>query len=167
MKLLAKVGLVAIVGGGVTALYAAPGAFSNSNESASLQQARARSRLVLDHIHEDAQHVQHLQSIARRQKDVIKLNCVNDKLVQIKPQMNVADNALASFDLDHRVMLTTMNQAGESIRRLREEADQCIGEPILGNESSNSYTNPGGYDPTSVNPWGNPIEPPAYASPYN
>ena len=160
MKLLVKLGLVALAGGGVTALYAAPGFGAKD-------QAHTRAATIHDRIFADMQHVQHLQQMARRQKDVIKLNCVNDKLVQLKPQMNIADNAQISIDIDATTSLSMMVQAGEAIRRLREEADQCIGEPILGNDSSNSFTNPGGFDPTTLNPWGNGIEPPAYASPFN
>jgi hypothetical protein len=164
MKLLAKVGLIALVGGGVTALYAAPGSFGGTP---AMEQARARVQILHERVFADAQHVQHLQQVARREKDVIKLNCVNDKLVQIKPLMNVIDSSQASLDLDPSTSLTMITQAGESIRRLREEADQCIGEPVLGNESSNTYSHPGVFDPTGLNPWGNGIEPPAYASPYN
>ena len=38
-------------------------------------------------------YVKHLQEQARKDRDVIKLNCVNDKLVQMKPQMNMNDTA--------------------------------------------------------------------------
>ena len=164
MKLLAKLGLIAVVGGGVTALYAAPGGFG---DSPAVGQARSRAQVLHERVFTDMQHVQHLQQVARREKDVIKLNCVNDKLVQIKPLMNVVDSSQASLDLDPSTSLTMITQSSESIRRLREEADQCIGEPLLGNESSNSYSHPGVFDPTGMNPWGSGIEPPAYASPFN
>src|SRR5262249_5973674 len=32
-----------------------------------------------------------LQELARKQNDIIKLNCVNDKLVQIKAAINIAE----------------------------------------------------------------------------
>ena len=38
----------------------------------------------------DQSHVLRLKDLARKQKDVIKLNCVNDRLVQLKAQMNLA-----------------------------------------------------------------------------
>src|ERR1700712_4791805 len=40
---------------------------------------------------DDSDQVRNLQIIAKRQKDVIKLNCVNDRLVQVKAQRNIAD----------------------------------------------------------------------------
>jgi hypothetical protein len=60
--------------------------------------------------------------------------------------------------------------AADGLRKLREESDQCIGEPITfsGGESSNSFTGPHAPDnPTGGLGGDHPIEPPAYASPYN
>jgi hypothetical protein len=62
----------------------------------------------------------------------------------------------------------SISQAAENVRQLREEADQCSGEPVMqGGESSNSFTGPQAPDdPTKGFP-GEPLEPPGYASPYN
>src|SRR5262245_61635725 len=49
-------------------------------------------------IDSDNKHVLHLQALARKEKDVIKLTCINDKLVQIKAQMNLFDNANLALD---------------------------------------------------------------------
>ena len=113
-----------------------------------------------------------MQAVARREKDIIKLNCVNDKLVQVKPQMNIADAAAAelgsSRDGDRMMAYESVSQASENIRRLREEADQCIGEPVTtGGESSNSFTGPGATDDPTKGFGHNPVEPPGYASPFN
>ena len=120
----------------------------------------------------DYQHVLHLQAIARKEKDVIKLNCVNDKLVQVKPQMNIADAAEAelesSRDSDRASIFEGISQAAENVRRLREEADQCIGEPVsAGGETSNSFTGPTMPDDPTKGFGGGQIEPPGYASPFN
>ncbi|MBI4508401.1 MAG: hypothetical protein HY698_02115 [Deltaproteobacteria bacterium] len=77
-----------------------------------------------------------LQEVARRQKDVIKLNCVNDKHLQIKQLMNIADGAstnlqeaIARNDDDarehefHRIQITS-----EQVTVLATEAENCIGE---------------------------------------
>src|SRR5688572_29404494 len=47
----------------------------------------------LNRMQEVFRRVVQLQEVARKQKDVIKLNCVNDKLLQIKQLMNIADAA--------------------------------------------------------------------------
>jgi hypothetical protein len=79
-----------------------------------------------------------LQEIARRQKDVIRLNCVNDKLLQLKQLQNIADQArnnmqeaIARGDEDSRYhefgRITIAYQQGQV---LSNEADNCIGEDL-------------------------------------
>jgi hypothetical protein len=163
MKLLAKIGVVVALGGaGMTLLYAQPtsgDAAGNANvEQASLILAKAK---------EDAQHVKQLQQLARQEKDVIKLNCINDKLVQLRPQLNMADSMMAEIR-GGSANLDGMRGVGDSIRKLREAAAGCIGEPMLGTDSVNSFTHPPMYDPTGDDgTYGDPLEPPAYASPVN
>jgi hypothetical protein len=118
-----------------------------------------------------------LQLIARREKDVIKLNCINDKLLQAKALQNLLE--LADEDLQSSLgardndavhhHYTRVTISAENIKTLRQEAGGCAGE-------TSSYT--GGTivevtgpdipdDPTS-DPFGaDGIEPPAYASPFN
>lgn len=134
---------------------------------------RARVQIFHDQIRADARHIQHLQQVARQEKDVIKLNCVNDKLVQAKPQMNIADTKEVELesagDAERMAVFEVIAQAADSLRRLREESDQCIGEPITfsGGESSNSFTAPTATDNPTAGFGNHPIEPPAYASPFN
>lgn len=127
---------------------------------------------------EDLQHVLHLQALARKDKDVIKLNCINDKLVQMKAQMNIFDNAsqsltgsLGSAGEERHSLYVEVTLAGENIKRIRSEADVCAGEDILRQESSSSFTSPDIIDdPTTWDPEWDPsvpeVEPPIYASPY-
>src|SRR4029079_15676775 len=42
-------------------------------------------------------HIQTLQETARRQKDIINLNCVTDKLVQAKVNINIAEQAMTTL----------------------------------------------------------------------
>lgn len=192
MNFLAKLGLWGgLVATTATALYAAPvgGWLSPSGASGSagttaepdpvrasaagvpLPELLARARALHDQTRAEARHIQHMQQVARSEKDVIKLNCVNDKLVQVKAQMNIADAGeakLASAQAGERIeIFETIAQAAQSVRQLRGEADQCVGEPVItGGKSSNSFTGPeAADDPTKG--FGRGIEPPAYASPYN
>ena len=75
---------------------------------------------------------------ARKDKDIIKLNCVNDKLIQIKGNMRLAEQAkdalraaAARKDLGARnhefAKLTIMYQ---KVTVLGQEAEACIGEEI-------------------------------------
>ena len=78
MRLLIKLGLGAgLLGlGGVGILAAAP-----DSTPTTISDATAQTAAILTQMREDANHVLRLQGIARKDKDVIKLNCVNDKLV--------------------------------------------------------------------------------------
>jgi hypothetical protein len=193
MNVLAKIGLWGLlIGSFGTALHADPpgGWLSPSGVSGStgtpepsppqagasanlsLVDLQARVNTLREQTRNDARHIQHMQAVARREKDIIKLNCVNDKLVQLKPQMNMVDSAAAeigsSREEGRTLAFESVTQAAENIRRLREEADQCIGEPITtGGESSNSFTGPGATDDPAKGFGHPPIEPPGYASPFN
>jgi hypothetical protein len=202
MNLLAKIGLLGVLAGTGSALYADPvggwlspsgvaGAGVSAQAGASgaagttgvtgtvgatvtlsLADIQLRVRQLHDQTRADARHIQHLQQIARREKDVIKLNCVNDKLVQVKPQMNIADIAETELesanDMTRVGVFENITQAAENVRRLREEADQCIGERIQsGGDSSNTFTGPDAPDDPTKGFTGTEIEPPGYASPYN
>jgi hypothetical protein len=166
VKSLSKLGIVALLGAGAAGLYAAPTGLGG-DASPDLQASISRAQSVHAQALEDARHVQHLQQVARKEKDVIKLNCVNDKLVQIRPQLNMADRATGELNGGQKDALTQVIESGTAIHKLREAADQCIGEPVLGDESTNSFTHPPINDPTGTNPWTTVFEPPAYASAVN
>lgn len=79
-----------------------------------------------------------LQETARKQKDIIKLNCVADKLVQVKVNVTIADQALTSLQENvakadeggrtHEfTRLTIINQ---KVIVLGAEAENCIGEDL-------------------------------------
>lgn len=165
----------AVSGGANTTTTNSAGAAVSGGVGVTVTLSAADIQLRVHQLHDqtraDARHIQHLQQVARKEKDIIKLNCVNDKLVQVKPQMNIADHGEseleAATDASRMAIFDSIAQAAENVRRLREEADQCIGEPMMqGGETSNSFTGPQapddptkGFDPE--------IEPPGYASPYN
>lgn len=125
----------------------------------------------------DDRHVLHLQALARKDKDVIKLTCVNDKYVRLKAESNVFDaqkrDLLSSLERDSRVVsFDAMSVAADGVHKAREEAERCMGEPELGDsESKNSFTPPDITDDptkgTSFDVPGGTFEPPAYASPYS
>jgi hypothetical protein len=178
MKLLAKIGAFSMLG--IALSYGQPAGTDDAAEkpvakagaSVSFPEMLSEAQVVREQVLADFRHVKHLQEQARKDKDVIKLNCVNDKLVQMKPQMNLADAAQAALttsepSADRNALFAEVTIAGENIRRLREEADQCIGEPTLATESQSGYTGPTMPDNPYQNPFDPNIEPPGYASPYN
>ncbi|NVB82973.1 MAG: hypothetical protein HOV81_31635 [Kofleriaceae bacterium] len=136
---------------------------------------QAQTEEAAGHVKVDQQKVLALQALARKEKDVIKLSCVNDKMVQVKAESNLFDQSRAELtavietDARDGAFLTVMEGA-ERIRKLREEAEACIGQPELIDEVANDFTAPTIVDdPTAGLPFTTDtiVEPPAYASPFN
>jgi hypothetical protein len=118
----------------------------------------------------DQQHVLRLKAAAVREKDVIKINCLNDKLVQINPLMNIIDSLIERLEgeAERDVVYNELVDAGNKVREQRELADQCADSNRLVSESSNAFTGPHGpEDPSEGIPgdYGGYVEPPGYASP--
>jgi TolA-binding protein len=73
---------------------------------------------------------------ARATKDVVKLNCVNDKLTQIKGLLRISEQsdvtlqeAIAKKEdiaINHEYRKVTL--AGDRVKQLRAEAEECIGQ---------------------------------------
>jgi hypothetical protein len=79
-----------------------------------------------------------LQDQSKRQKDIIRLNCVTDKLVQAKVNLTIAEQAMAALQENisradeggrtHEfTRLTIVNQ---KVTVLGAEAENCIGEDL-------------------------------------
>lgn len=89
----------------------------------------------------DAMHLRvlELQKSARNAKDVIKLNCVNEKLLAVKQLMNIADaaktdltEAISGDDRDAQVAkYGQVVLAHERATAERDEAEGCIGEELI------------------------------------
>ena len=139
---------------------------------------QAKSEETLKEMQEVLVRVVELQKVARKAKDVIKLNCVNDKLLQVKQLLNIAEagrtdmvEAIAQQDKDstqHQFSQITI--AGEKADGLRGEAEGCIGEELIFlGPTEVTVDDPGLQDdPTAPDQfnWYDIIEPPAYASPF-
>lgn len=138
--------------------------------------ARARAAALEKQISADTRTVMYLRETARKAKDVIKLNCVNDRLVQVNAELNLADtnrdelqDALAQDHDTRHSLLSSYEGHAQAITRLKEESVACIGEPELyKQESGNSVEHPEiPDDPGKDVMFPDEIEPPGYASPYS
>ena len=144
---------------------------------------RVRVESIKKEIEDDHRHVLHLQALARKEKDVLKLTCVNDKLVQIKAQMNLFDTAnlqleaaINNTDDSPRTIFAEVEKAGSDVKKLRGEADGCAGAlEMYKQESKSDVERPDLDDPTDGGPFDPPanddtvpseVEPPGYATPY-
>ena len=150
----------------------APGS-SQSQLTPTEMQAQASD--IIGQSNDAYQTVLALRESARRQQDVIKLNCINNKLVQLKAQLNIADNE--NSDLDAAIAGNTdarfttfanLKDTGAAILKLREDAKACVGQvELLKQESGVLVTHPRFPDqPQPIDPYSGEVEPPAYASPF-
>ena len=139
MKLFAKIGAVSLIGGVVVALSANGFASAEADE--------------------DYAAMKHAQALARAENDVIKLNCVNDKLVQAKALLNIID---AGNDQG-----PVLRQDTVQLHELRIAADGCAGRRQVNEGSTNSFSGPEGASEPNPdwNGWGNTFEPGTNASP--
>lgn len=124
----------------------------------------------------DATHVRQLQDLARKQKDVIKLSCVNDKLIEMKAQQNIFDDNLGGFaaaaEADSsgaQPAFTELGATAGAIHTVRQDADGCIGAPELYKQESDALVDHPDFqdDPTTTDPFAPETEAPGYASPFN
>jgi len=121
--------------------------------------------------------IQSLQEEAKRQKDIIRLNCVTDKLVQARVNVNIAEQSMATMqesiarndqgEQTHEfTRLTIVNQ---KVTVLGAEAENCIGEDLsfVGATRVDVEVDPNipQYDPTQPPAPGIDIERPGEASP--
>ena len=142
----------------------------------SATEMRTRSVTLQAQIQGDYRYTVGLQDSVRKKKDVIKLTCVNDRLVQMKAQMNIADKASSSVEalLDRdataaREPFSELERSAHGVQELREQANQCVGEPELYKQEAglevtrpDLVDDPGVFDPYDPATAG--VEPPGHAS---
>lgn len=123
----------------------------------------------------DSKHMAHLQAVARKEKDVIKLTCVNDTLVQLKAKQNLFDDAQRQFETNvgtdaesARPAFNDLTMTASDVSNLRAAAEACVGVPELYKQESDVSVQHPDYqdDPTLEDPFEPDLEPPAYASPF-
>ncbi|CAN5720979.1 hypothetical protein BH11MYX1_BH11MYX1_01000 [soil metagenome] len=171
LPLLAVFGTVSAIAAPDAPAGAAPAKPSMSNVDMNISVAQIDTRLEAD-----SQQMIHLQEVAKKQKDVIKLNCVNDRLVQAKAQRNIADDlhsqltaAIQKNSDDREGLYRQYVATSEALKELREQAKACVGETELFKQESgvtvDAPLTPD--DPTIMSPSSDPVEPPGYASPFD
>ena len=100
--------------------------------NAAIAEMRGALKVVLSKVEE-----------ARNTKDVVKLNCVNDRLTQVKGLLRISEQADVALqesiarkensDGEFKVSI-----ARQKVSQLREEAEQCIGQLAFQTDESMS-----------------------------
>jgi hypothetical protein len=97
-----------------------------------------QSREYFKSMDETVKRINQLQDQSKRQKDIIRLNCVTDKLVQSKVNMTIAQQAMGALQesitradeggrAHEFTRLTIVNQ---KVLVLGTEAENCVGEDL-------------------------------------
>jgi hypothetical protein len=143
---------------------------SRTNAQMQAEASRIEAQLKVDY-----RELLQLQETARKQKDVIKLNCVNSRMIQVKAHMNLAEStaqqlqtAIEANSENRQELFAKLSSSYDAVARLRDEARACVGESeMFRQESGVEVTAPDlPDDPTTESPFDTEIEPPAYASPF-
>jgi hypothetical protein len=120
--------------------------------------------------------IQTLQDQAKRDKDIIRLNCVTDKVVQVRVNISIAEQSMASLqeanirnDEGERTHeFTRLTIVNQKVQVLGAEAENCIGEDLsfVGATRVEVEIDPNipQYDPTQPPAPGIDIERPGEAS---
>jgi hypothetical protein len=177
MKTLSKALSVLAFFGGMAVLRADTPVAKMTNADVAVKAAGLRTQ-----IEENNHQLLQLKAHAVKLKDVIKVSCVNDKLIQAKAQMNIADSANDALQSamqknnedDRLATFSQLETAATALKELKEEAAACIGAPeLLKQEAGNTVDRPDvPDDPLHSDPFGNydgfgnGMEPPAYPSPF-
>ncbi|CAN5915264.1 hypothetical protein BH11MYX3_BH11MYX3_41200 [soil metagenome] len=156
----------------------APAAPAKAAKVLTLGEMTAQNVVIEGQLKGDLQYMEHLRTVVRRDKDVIKLNCVNDKYVQLKAQVNLFDMARDQFngasgtEATARVHFDTIIKISADASQLKNEAAGCVGVPELYKQESGVEVQHPDFpdDPTTAQPFDDvvvDVDPPGYASPFN
>jgi hypothetical protein len=148
------------------------------------KEMRETSEQLIDDMKSKLERVLAIQQVARKQKDVIRLNCVNDRLLQVKKLLNIAESsrndlieAIAADDERERYhQFKKVRISHEKVSVLRDEAEACVGEELIFIGPTEVEVDKPAIpdDPTRNDPFvltgeavaEDGLERPAYASPY-
>ena len=120
---------------------------------------------------------EHVREEAARQRDLIRLSCVQDHLTQMQMTKRLADDAYAALkrpdirqdELRQRHEFRSLEMGLERMNELLTEMNDCVGAEIaLTGDLASASENPRGdsSDPTSVHVGTPTIERPVAASPF-
>ncbi len=175
----------ALIGGSATLIYAGPDDGSSADVSITTPTSKTAmlspaemtvsANELMNSMSGMLRHVAQLREKASKEKDIIKLNCVNDKLMPMKAQVNLAESARvqldqsigANDDAGRYAAYADVTISNDKVKDLRDQADACVGDALsyIG-VTDVQVTGPDhpllpGEGPTEG------IEPPTYRSPFD
>lgn len=145
------------------------------NETLSPAEMRASVAKTIDELRGRLERFVELRKLARDSEDIIKLNCVNDKMLLFKQLVNITEEAQTNMaeaiaqgdEAGRNHNFNQVRLAKEKADELRREAEECIGrEMVFLGPTQLQVTSP------DIDPFNRPFEwfdldDPKYATPFN
>jgi hypothetical protein len=147
LKLIRHLGLAAILAGTTVFAQPAPEEKPGTPETEvsfrkgsqlSPQEQLAQAEQYISKMKSTLENMNRLAEQARKEKDLIKLNCVNDKVIQTKGHLNLAEQSRDNLKIaaarnddgtrNHEFAKLTISY--QKVTVLGQEAEACIGEEI-------------------------------------
>jgi hypothetical protein len=139
-----KLGIVCVALLGATAAFAAAsddaavGIDFRKSLTLGPQETLAQSKDYTKKMHDVARRISQLETKARKDKDVVKLNCVADKAAQVRGHLVVNDQSMNALneaitrndDGARQHEFTRVTILYQKVLILGTEAEQCIGEDV-------------------------------------
>ncbi|HTJ45203.1 MAG TPA: hypothetical protein VL463_24020 [Kofleriaceae bacterium] len=131
---------------------------------------------IVGNMHGMLRHVTQLREKAEKEKDIIKLNCVNDKLMPMKAQVNLGDASRRSLDQlisagddkGRYAAYADLTISQDKVKDLRDEADACVGDALTYvGKTDVQVTGPDNPLVPGDDGFGEGIEPPVYRTPFD
>ena len=187
MKSLGKlaIGAVLVLGTG-SLLFAQPGDppdhdsdFTVSGQKPAVMSPAEMTVASVDLMHAMNGHLRHVTQLrekAQAEKDIIKVNCLSDKLIPMKAQLNLAEGSKrildervgAGDDSGRYAAYGDLVISNDKMKDLREEADACVGDALTYvGETDVQVTGPDNPLIPVSGGLGVGIEPPAYKTPFD
>lgn len=134
---IAVLALFLAVGSSVGAAFAedAPKPAAKPTAPLSPSEQLAAAQAVVNQGNQLSQRVGHMLDDARREGDIIRLTCLNDKLTEINAILRSAQGRMGSLgkavDADARNHESTvLTVLGQKFQTLDQEANQCVGQDL-------------------------------------
>jgi hypothetical protein len=136
------VAISALLGAGAafaaTADDGAAGIDFRKNITLTPQETLAQSKDYLSKMRDTEKRILSLQTHAAKEKDMVKLNCVGDKLTQVRGHLTVTDQSMQGMntaisrgdDGARQHEFTRVTILYQKVATLGTEAEQCIGEDV-------------------------------------
>lgn len=134
--------LLGAMTGGIAAQGATLGATRRVQSPA--EQAEA-ARAALQRGSVLAQRISSMLEEARRENDIIRVTCLNDKLTQVNANMRTAQTRMEAYknaaDQDQRAHeATVLSVLGQKFQVLDQEANRCVGQDLYDTGSTKVQT---------------------------